>query len=124
MIERFQREAKAAARLHHTNIVPVFGVGEHDSYRYYVMQFIQGQGLDAILGELRRLRSAPASSPGSLNGQEATDPAPLATTVARSLLTGHFSDPAREPARPGPRRWIRDRLRIVRSSASTSPDRR
>jgi eukaryotic-like serine/threonine-protein kinase len=97
MIERFQREAKAAARLHHTNIVPVFGVGEHDSYRYYVMQFIQGQGLDAILGELRRLRSAPDSSPGSLTGQEATDPASLATTVARSLLTGHFSHLAREP---------------------------
>jgi WD40 repeat protein/serine/threonine protein kinase len=97
MIERFQREAKAAARLHHTNIVPVFGVGEHDSYRYYVMQFIQGQGLDAILGELRRLRAAPAVSPGSLIGQDTTEPAPLATTVARSLLTGEFRNPAGAP---------------------------
>ncbi len=96
MIERFQREAKAAARLHHTNIVPVFGVGEHDSYRYYAMQYIQGQGLDAILGELRRLRRAPALRPGSLTGQEATEPAPLATTVARSLLTGQFKSPAGE----------------------------
>src|SRR5437588_6166427 len=39
---RFEREAKAAAKLHHTNIVPVFGVGEQDGLPYYVMQFIQG----------------------------------------------------------------------------------
>src|ERR671935_430347 len=52
---RFEREAKAAAKLHHTNIVPVFGVGEHEGTPYYVMQFIQGQGLDAVLDELRRL---------------------------------------------------------------------
>jgi eukaryotic-like serine/threonine-protein kinase len=101
MIERFQREAKAAARLHHTNIVPVFGVGEHDSYRYYVMQYIEGRGLDAILGELRRLRSAPAVSPGSLIGQEPTEPAPLVTTVARSLLSGRFCAPAGEPRAGG-----------------------
>jgi serine/threonine protein kinase len=27
---RFEREARSAAKLHHTNIVPVFGVGEHE----------------------------------------------------------------------------------------------
>ena len=40
--QRFEREAKVAARLHHTNIVPVFGVGEHEGLPYYVMQFIPG----------------------------------------------------------------------------------
>jgi tetratricopeptide (TPR) repeat protein len=55
-LERFRREARAAAQLHHTNIVPVFGVGEHDGVHYYAMQFIQGQGLDAVLQEVRKLR--------------------------------------------------------------------
>ena len=54
--QRFEREARAAARLHHTNIVPVFGVGEHEGMPYYVMQFIQGLGLDEVLRELQRLR--------------------------------------------------------------------
>ncbi len=47
--ERFLREAKAAARLHHTNIVPVFGVGEDGGVPYYVMQYIRGCGLDDIV---------------------------------------------------------------------------
>ncbi len=63
---RFQREARAAARLHHTNIVPVFGVGRDEGHHYYVMQFIPGMGLDAVLEELRRLRTGvgSASPPG------------------------------------------------------------
>src|SRR5262245_5416752 len=36
-LARFQREAKAAAHLHHTNIVPVYGVGEDAGLHYYVM---------------------------------------------------------------------------------------
>jgi serine/threonine protein kinase len=52
-LERFRLESRAAARLHHTNIVPVFGVGEQDGLHYYAMQFIPGQGLDVIFAKLR-----------------------------------------------------------------------
>jgi serine/threonine protein kinase/WD40 repeat protein len=107
---RFEREARAAARLHHTNIVPVFGVGEHEETPYYVMQFIQGQGLDAVLDELKRLRANPApegdgngNTTNNTNRDGATAPMTAAhrdmsaADVARSLLTGRF-----EPAAPPP----------------------
>jgi serine/threonine protein kinase len=48
-LERFRREAKAAAHLHNTNIVPVFGVGEDEGIHYYAMQFIHGEGLAGII---------------------------------------------------------------------------
>ena len=47
---------KSPAKLHHTNIVLIFGVGEQDGLHYFVMQFIQGLALDLVLDELRRLR--------------------------------------------------------------------
>src|SRR5262249_29450454 len=52
-LERFRREAQAIAQLHHTNIVPIFGVGEHEGLPYYAMQFIQGSGLDVLLARWR-----------------------------------------------------------------------
>jgi len=55
---RFEREAKSAARLHHTNIVPVFGSGEHNGTPYYVMQYIKGTGLDVVVEEVARLEGA------------------------------------------------------------------
>ena len=58
-VRRFEREARAAGRLHHTNIVPVFGVGCECDTHYYVMQYIQGQPLSEVLVELRRLRRGP-----------------------------------------------------------------
>ncbi len=55
-LTRFRREARAAARLHHTNIVPVLDVGECQGIHYFVMQYIQGHGLDQVIAELRRMR--------------------------------------------------------------------
>src|SRR5207248_4028550 len=40
--QRFQREARTVARLHHTNIISILGVGEQDGYSYYAMQYIDG----------------------------------------------------------------------------------
>jgi serine/threonine protein kinase/WD40 repeat protein/tetratricopeptide (TPR) repeat protein len=84
-LERFRREAKAAGRLHHTNIVPVFGVGECDGTHYYVMQFIPGEGLDKVLGDLRQLRASPATRTGLTHLAEAS--------MAHILLTGQFVAP-------------------------------
>src|SRR5437870_8486843 len=53
-LQRFKNEAQAAAQLHHTNIVPVFGVGCERGVHYYAMQFIEGQTLAAVIRELRQ----------------------------------------------------------------------
>jgi WD40 repeat protein/serine/threonine protein kinase len=53
---RFEREARAAAQLHHTNIVPVFGIGQDGDKAYFAMQLISGQGLDVVIDQLRRIR--------------------------------------------------------------------
>jgi serine/threonine protein kinase/formylglycine-generating enzyme required for sulfatase activity len=90
---RFEREAKAAAKLHHTNIVPVFGVGEHEGMPYYVMQFIQGLGLDVVLHELNHMKPWATHTPTGLPtaGEiRISRRSVAAADVARSLLTGAF----------------------------------
>src|SRR5262245_37601874 len=67
---RFRREARAAARLHHTNIVPVFDIGERDGVHFYAMQLIQGQALDEVITELQRLRCR-RPTPGEAASAEA-----------------------------------------------------
>ncbi|MGE3181746.1 MAG: protein kinase, partial [Phycisphaerae bacterium] len=48
-IQRFQHEAQAAARLHHTNIVPVYAQGQADGNFFYAMELIEGRSLSAVL---------------------------------------------------------------------------
>lgn len=89
---RFEREARAAAKLHHTNIVPVFGVGEEDGTSYYVMQFIQGLPLDIVLEELKQINAGPGLSDGS---PPCGEPRAMrrdlsAAQAAQSLMAGAF----------------------------------
>ena len=55
-LQRFKTEALAAAHVQHERIVPVHAVGCERGVHYYAMQFIDGQSLAALIGELRRLR--------------------------------------------------------------------
>jgi serine/threonine protein kinase len=55
-LERFLREAQTAAGLHHTNIVPVFDIGQANNVPYYAMQFIDGRGLDVLAGDGWKLK--------------------------------------------------------------------
>jgi tetratricopeptide (TPR) repeat protein/predicted Ser/Thr protein kinase len=47
--ERFMREARAAAKLEHPNIVRIHDVGEEEGIVYYTMDFLRGQPLDRLL---------------------------------------------------------------------------
>jgi len=47
--ERFAREARAAGRLRHPNIVTVFDVGEHDDQPFIAMEYVPGETLDQLI---------------------------------------------------------------------------
>jgi serine/threonine protein kinase len=52
-LQRFHNEAQAAARLHHTNIVPVYAVGRERGVNFYAMQLIEGQSLAVTIRQMR-----------------------------------------------------------------------
>jgi serine/threonine protein kinase/Flp pilus assembly protein TadD len=59
-VDRFHREAEAAAKLHHTNIVPVYATGEHDGTHFYAMELIDGPSLDRVVKQLRQTKNGEA----------------------------------------------------------------
>jgi len=69
-LERFKHEAQAAARLHHTNIVPVFGVGCERGLHFYAMQYIEGQSVAELILDLR---ATPDKGTGG-QGDKGNDP--------------------------------------------------
>jgi serine/threonine protein kinase/WD40 repeat protein len=92
-LDRFRREAQAAAQLHHPHIVPVFDAGAHEGIPYFAMQYISGESLAAILEEVKRIRGRSA---GDLAQNQATGPLPsparspdaTVSQIAGRLLSG------------------------------------
>ncbi|MEX0586636.1 MAG: protein kinase, partial [Pirellulales bacterium] len=62
-LARFKNEARAAATLHHTNIVPVFSVGCEQGVHFYAMQFIAGHTLADVITQLRKNSKAATCPP-------------------------------------------------------------
>jgi branched-chain amino acid transport system substrate-binding protein len=48
-VERFLREARAAARLKHPSVVTIYDVGQEGSHYYFVMEYIEGQTLAQVI---------------------------------------------------------------------------
>lgn len=48
-IDRFQREARAAASLQHPNIIQVYDVGQEKDIYYFSMEFVEGDTVGALL---------------------------------------------------------------------------
>ncbi len=53
VVQRFLREAQAAARLRHANIIPIFSAGEVEGTYYYSMEYVPGVSLARVLKSLR-----------------------------------------------------------------------
>ena len=51
MVVRFQREAKAVARLKHPNVVPVYDIGTHEGHHYFAMEFVEGSALSGLIAK-------------------------------------------------------------------------
>src|SRR5262249_50839350 len=69
-VPRFRREAEAAAKLHHTNIVPVYATGEENGTHFYALELIDGPSLDTVIRQLRQAQDGKA--PGELSGPRST----------------------------------------------------
>src|SRR2546423_1869536 len=52
MVERFKREARTAAALSHPHIIPIYAVRESEDVLYFVMKYVRGRALDAVIRDV------------------------------------------------------------------------
>jgi len=51
IVERFEREARAQARLRHPNVAQIYFIGEERGFHFFVMEYLEGPGLDSVVAK-------------------------------------------------------------------------
>ncbi len=114
-VARFQREAEAAGKLHHTNIVPIYAQGEHHGTYYYAMEYLEGRSLNKVIADTSGLdftaatatelmRTLTAGAEATLRPEEA-EPAERAEEGASEARPGRTTDLGR--------RYFRTAARLI-----------
>ena len=86
-VERFRREAQAAANLAHPNIVQVFDWGEDQGSYFIVMEYVEGRSLSTMLFQSTRVHP--------------NDAAAIAAKVAAGLAYAHRRGVVHRDVKPG-----------------------
>jgi serine/threonine protein kinase len=109
--EQFEREAKLTASLRHRNIVPVLDYGESDGFSFYVMQFIEGVGLDWIIEQLRGtdgiVYAEEIERLHSSRNADSTQPSPVVTESGTSQVIETDGSTTSGERSPSPDRSLR-----------------
>jgi len=85
-VRRFRREARAAGRLHHTNIVPVHTLGNDGGTWFYAMELVEGSSLDRVLKQMRELGDEPGEEHVSILYASGAERPPEPPTSTANLV--------------------------------------